>query len=273
MRTIKNYVMDHIQEGERVLKKTDLVLLKEHLNFAGISGDSLAEFNILDIGCGPGISTITLAKLYPCSKVIGIDSSENRILQANQLKEKEEVSNVFFQVGDVYNLPFEDNHFDIIWSRFLFEYLKEPEDAMKELKRICKEGGRIAIADLDGNATFIYPFPLEMEQKMNKIMEIIARDGFNPYIGRKLYNIFYSLNFQNINVKITPYHVMYGKSARNFHESYDNWKAKIEIIKKNYGMRIKKELGSTQVLDQFLNAIFSPETMTYSIIFIVSGIK
>jgi ubiquinone/menaquinone biosynthesis C-methylase UbiE len=55
---------------------------------------------------------------------------------------------VTWQPGNVYSLPFPQAQFSIVSSRFAFHHLQDPLAALKEMKRVCKPGGRIVVADM-----------------------------------------------------------------------------------------------------------------------------
>jgi ubiquinone/menaquinone biosynthesis C-methylase UbiE len=99
---------------------------------------------VLDVGCGTGYTACEIAKEYG-SRVTGIDISETMISKAKQRARKESLEEkVEFRVADVYNLPFEDDSFDVA----LFESVLTPipgnkVDALKEVVRVVTPGSMI----------------------------------------------------------------------------------------------------------------------------------
>ena len=59
----------------------------------------------------------------------------------------EQLPNVQFQFADVFALPFADASFDVVWTKYLLQWLKEPERALNELKRVTRPGGIIVSCD------------------------------------------------------------------------------------------------------------------------------
>lgn len=115
--------------------KKELVYLEKLLN---------KNQKILDLACGYGRFTIPLAsKGY---NIQGLDISPELIAKAKDVSKKEKID-INFQIGDMRQLPYENNSFDSIicmWSAFL--ELSEEEDqlkAMQEMIRIIKRGGLI----------------------------------------------------------------------------------------------------------------------------------
>ena len=68
--------------------------------------------------------------------------------QARKTQQEQGLKNVSWQSGDVYSLPFPDPQFSIVSSRFVFHHLQDPLAALKEMKRVCKPGGKIMVADM-----------------------------------------------------------------------------------------------------------------------------
>jgi ubiquinone/menaquinone biosynthesis C-methylase UbiE len=69
-------------------------------------------------------------------------------LQKNA-REKRGLRNVGFRRGDVFELPFADGTFNVVWAKYLLQWLKEPKIALAELKRVTKPGGLIVSCNAD----------------------------------------------------------------------------------------------------------------------------
>jgi len=114
------------------------------------AGETLVEaariepgMELLDVGCGTGNATIPAAKLG--ARVTGLDASPGLIAQARELGADAMVE-VDWVVGDAQALPFEDASFDRVISIFGHMFAPDHRAAADELKRVCRPGGRIAIA-------------------------------------------------------------------------------------------------------------------------------
>jgi demethylmenaquinone methyltransferase / 2-methoxy-6-polyprenyl-1,4-benzoquinol methylase len=103
----------------------------------------------LDAGCGIGSHSLLLAEaVRPGGHVIGLDLSYEILAIAKEISKKSGLSEqVFFQEGDVNGLPFDDDTFDWLWSVDCVGHYRigEPLKLMKELARVVKPGGSIAI--------------------------------------------------------------------------------------------------------------------------------
>jgi SAM-dependent methyltransferase len=99
---------------------------------------------VLDIACGSGNLALVAARRY-CD-VTGIDFAANLIERA-RMRAAAEGLTVDFQVGDAQALPFPDARFDVVTSVFGVMFAPDQEQAAGELLRVCKPGGKIALAN------------------------------------------------------------------------------------------------------------------------------
>lgn len=142
---------------------------------------------ILDLGCGPGFTTINLAKSNPGSLVYGIDYSEEFINYAKKQKKIHKLENISFILGDVRNLyMFSSETIDLIHCQFLFNQLNSPELCIEEMHRILAPIGNIVI--LEGiNKQWEWPFPTAEEIEHDKIFtQKQYAKGNNPDIALEL---------------------------------------------------------------------------------------
>jgi ubiquinone/menaquinone biosynthesis C-methylase UbiE len=102
----------------------------------------------LDVGCGIGLQAILLAEAVgETGHITGVDLSAEFLTHARSIVEKAGISEqVFFQEGDMNNLPFDDGTFDWVWSANCAGYAPgEPLPLLKELARVVKPGGSVII--------------------------------------------------------------------------------------------------------------------------------
>lgn len=115
----------------------------------------------LDIATGAGHTAVTLAKYI--EKVIAIDITPQMLKQANELSNSLNINNIDFEIGDVHNLKYEDNSFDIITCRYAAHHFYNIKMALNEVYRVLKPNGKLYILDCS-----VYNLK-ECREKINKI--------------------------------------------------------------------------------------------------------
>jgi ubiquinone/menaquinone biosynthesis C-methylase UbiE len=103
------------------------------------------EDTVLDVACGPGLLACAFARVARLAT--GIDMTPAMLEQARREQQQRGLTNLSWQQGDVYALPYPDAHFSIVSSRYAFHHFLEPLAALKEMKRVCKPLGRVVVAD------------------------------------------------------------------------------------------------------------------------------
>lgn len=101
---------------------------------------------VLDIAGGTGEPGLTIATMLKGGKVIITDLSENMLEIAKENAKQRGINNIETRACDVCELPFADNTFDAISCRFGFMFFPDMLLATKEMARVLKPGGRIAVA-------------------------------------------------------------------------------------------------------------------------------
>ena len=105
-----------------------------------------ADDTVLDVACGPGLVACAFARVV--RQVTGIDLTPAMIERAEALARENHITNARFQVGDVLPLPFADAAFTIVVSRFAMHHFEDPAAVLAEMRRVCRPGGRVVVADL-----------------------------------------------------------------------------------------------------------------------------
>lgn len=101
---------------------------------------------VLDLACGTAIVSCEFAKYT--KEVIGLDITQEMINQGLKNQKEMSLENVFFQIGDVESLPFEDESFDIVFTRYSFHHFLNPSKVLDEMIRVCKPSGKIMVVDV-----------------------------------------------------------------------------------------------------------------------------
>jgi ubiquinone/menaquinone biosynthesis C-methylase UbiE len=151
---------------------------------------------LLDCGCGPGTITIDLAKLVVPGQVVGIDI-EPAQLRSAQHRARQQQTNASFGVASIYALPFSDGHFDGVFAHALFEHLREPVRALREMKRVLRSSGLVGIRSPDWAGWLVHPPNALIEQAFHQFKEIQIANGGNPHVGRALKGFLRESGFSN----------------------------------------------------------------------------
>ena len=142
---------------------------------------------ILDVGCGPGTITLDLARLVaPKGRVVGLDAVEAPLTAAREDARSQAVANVSFEVGDVHDLRFEDDSFDIVHAHQVLQHVGDPVAALREMTRVCKPGGLVAARDSDYEAMTWFPLDPMLERWLDLYRRTARASGGEPDAGRRL---------------------------------------------------------------------------------------
>lgn len=110
---------------------------------------------LLDVGCGFGLETVRLAPdTQPGGHVAGIDVSPDFIAQARRRATAADLD-IDYRVGDAQDLPYSDGTFDAVRAERMLMYLKDFPKAVRELHRVLKPGGRLALIEADFSTTTV----------------------------------------------------------------------------------------------------------------------
>jgi ubiquinone/menaquinone biosynthesis C-methylase UbiE len=99
----------------------------------------------LDVACGPGLVVLAFARVV--ASAVGLDTTAAMLDRARVLQQRQSLRNAEWVHGDVYELPFPDQSFDIVTCRFAFHHFLQPKNALAEMARVTRPGGRIVVCD------------------------------------------------------------------------------------------------------------------------------
>jgi len=118
---------------------------------------------VLDLGSGAGIDAILAAKkVGDRGRVIGVDMTEEMVEKAKENAENQGIKNVEFLLGEIENLPLEENSVDTIITNCVINLTPDKAKTFSEAYRVLKPGGKIYLSDI------VLLEELSEEQRNNK---------------------------------------------------------------------------------------------------------
>jgi len=260
------YFPENEDEINRLEGKTEKQAVIDQARWAGLQ----PGMRILDVGCGPGITTAFLAEAaQPGGSAVGIDRSEERIAYANS---KYADSNVEFVCRNFFHDLSDLGQFDFIWVRFVLEYFRtSSNELVNNIKKQLNPGGTICLADLDMNCMIHHGASERLQLAIRNIRKGLEGNvDFDPFAGRKLPGLLYDLNFKDIQVDMRAHHLIFGELTE--FERWHWWK-KMEITAKQSGYNFPEYPGGIdEFRDEFQSFFSCHRRFTYTPLIIAKGI-
>lgn len=142
--------------------------------------------SVLDVGSGPGTITSDFARLVAPGPVLGLDRAPEVVAAATALAREQHLANLSFDTGDVYNLDFPDGSFDVVHAHQVLQHLTDPVEALREMRRVAKPGGIVAVRDADFHGMSWYPQLPELDEWMELYQKVARHNQAEPDAGRRL---------------------------------------------------------------------------------------
>lgn len=155
-------------------------------------GDRVAELigerdSVLECACGTGAISVSIAK--KCRSLIATDYADGMLRRAR--KKLALYKNVKIEKADITNLSIPDNSFDKVVAGNVIHLLTEPYAALKELERVCKNGGELIIPTYINNSS-------NSNRAAVRFLELIGVN-FSRRFDRKTYEEFFlPLGYKNV---------------------------------------------------------------------------
>ncbi len=185
----------HQREHERLQDQAGTLVDLLHSDTAYPRGSM-----VLEVGCGVGAQTVTLAQRSPGARFTSIDVSADSIAKARRRVDLAELTNVEFRQADIFALPFNAESFDHIFVCFVLEHLARPVEALAILHGLLRPGGTITVIEGDHGSTYFYPDSSAAHAAIQCQVELQREAGGNALIGRQVYPLMVKAGFDAVRV-------------------------------------------------------------------------
>lgn len=181
--------------------------IAEALEFNRLKQIGLVNGNrILDLGSGPGIISMLLARHFPDSLVFGVEPEAALRSRAVELAREQPAAGnrCRFLEGTAQHIPLDDGSVDFAYARLLFQHLPDPRACLDEMRRVTRPGGIVCILDVDDATIFIHPEIPGWPAVEARVARAQAGYGGDRHVGRKLLGFFEDQEFASTQVDVVP---------------------------------------------------------------------
>lgn len=150
---------------------------------------------VLDLGSGAGFDCFLAAsKVGSTGKVIGVDMTPEMMEKARKNAEKNKIQNVEFRLGEIENLPVETDSVDVIISNCVINLSADKARVTREMFRVLKPGGRIAISDI----ALLKPLPQNIRESIDAYVGCVS----GAILIQEYQEMLKNAGFKNIQVSV-----------------------------------------------------------------------
>ncbi len=157
------------------------------------------NMEVLDLGCGPGTISMDFAEMLTEGKLVGVDIEQTQIDVASYMSGKRGLSNTQFQVIDVLRgLPFEDARFDVVHTHAVLHHLPDPLGVLREMKRVLRPGGMLAVSEPIIKNIICYPESDELAKHVEMYVRYAREELDLDYnLGLRLRELYFKAGIFN----------------------------------------------------------------------------
>lgn len=187
---------------------------------------------VLEVGSGTGVITLDITSNCE-GRCFGLDIDFTRVLFSRKV-----VQEAITFTADAYHLPFSPNVFDQVYSHFFLLWMKNGQEAIRELIRVIRPGGvLIFLAEPDYGSRIDYPKELQIIGKEQS--KSLITQGADPRIGRKLPSLLVKAGLVKVNVGLIQWG---GKKPFSSDEFEDEWRIIVSDLADQFSAKKIKEL-------------------------------
>jgi ubiquinone/menaquinone biosynthesis C-methylase UbiE len=225
---------------------------------------------VIDLGCGPrGILDLLAERVSPGGHVVGLDADRAHTAMAAEFVRDHQLPNVELMTADARRTGLPSGAFDLVFSRTLLINIPEPADVITEMVRLAKPGGQVAAMEYDMEYALCHPPHPAFDAICHIFTMAFRRNGADPWIGRKLPQMFGAAGLTEIEVEARAPVYPPGHSRRTI---------RADLVRSMRPHVLELGLATAAELDQLDTAardhLTNPATITISgLLFLVRGRK
>jgi DNA-binding transcriptional MerR regulator/ubiquinone/menaquinone biosynthesis C-methylase UbiE len=190
----------HPTENTRLHDQADTLAELLHADTGFPAGSS-----VLEVGCGVGAQTLTVAERSPGARLTAIDLSAGSLAAARKRARDAGFTGIAFAQADVYTLPQPDGPlaagtFDHVFVCFLLEHLPRPVEALRRLRAMLRPGGTITVIEGDHGLICFHPDSPAARDAIACQVTLQRNAGGDALLGRRLHPLLAEAGFSDVTV-------------------------------------------------------------------------
>jgi SAM-dependent methyltransferase len=185
----------HARENARLRDQAGTLSDLLHRDTAYPAGSS-----VLEVGCGVGAQTLTLARRSPAARFLSVDISAASIAEATRRVAAAGITNVELRQADIFDTAFEPDSFDHVFVCFVLEHLQRPAEALAVMRGLLRPGGGITVIEGDHGSACFHPHSHAAHAAIESLVDLQRRAGGDALIGRRLHPLLVGAGFEAVRV-------------------------------------------------------------------------
>lgn len=174
--------------------------------------------NVVDFGCGSGaFSRLVARAVGPAGRVLGLDASAFNVARSRELAGQEKLDNTTFEVASPAETRVASDFADLTVADHLLGRVPEPALIVKEMARVTRPGGVVAVFDDDECLTVFEPQPPVVTELRN-VLARVGPSGAYAGIGRHLFRLLSEAGLSGVRVTI-----------KTINSTEPEWSDKVEL--------------------------------------------
>ena len=196
--SVQEYIHGTSNHEQQRLSRLSRITNDSFIRFLG----NLSEKRVCDFGCGTATLTAEIAAAYPTATITGLEISDEQIRRAREVVAGN--NNVSLILADATKNDLPDSTFDLTFCRYLLEHVPDPVGTVGQMLRITKPGGTLACQENDLHNVLYWPAIEGMDRLMGQFCRLQAELSGDPFVGRKLFDIFRRAGASHIALSLEP---------------------------------------------------------------------